>query len=103
MHALHHGGVLAGAGNEIVLGGAGAEPAVALKAERSAVGAGLVLDAALDEKVVSEDLGDSSVFLEQIAALAGFFWEGVEEIECGAIGVHRLVEMRVVAAKMPGG
>ena len=102
VHALHHGSVLAGAGNEIVLGGAGAEPAVALKAERSAVGAGFVLDAALDEKVVSEDLGDSSVFLEQIAALAGFFWEGVEEIECGAIGVHRLEEMKVDVAKMPG-
>jgi hypothetical protein len=94
---------LAGTGNEFVFCGARAEPAVALKAKRGAVGAGLVLDAALDEKVVSENLGDGSVFLEHIAAFAGFFWERVEEIECGAIGVHRLVEIKINEAKMPGG
>jgi hypothetical protein len=66
------------------------------------VGAGLVFDAALDEKVVSENLGDGSVLLEHVTTLAGFLREGVEEIEGGSIGIHWLVEMGVNAAKMPG-
>ncbi len=77
VHALHHGRVLTGSGDGLVLGGAGAEPAVALKAKGGAVGAGFVLNAALDEKVVPEDLGHSAILLQHVAAFAGFLGEGV--------------------------
>ena len=68
VHALHHRRVLAGAGDDVVLGGAGSEPAVALEAQAGAEGAGFVLDAALDEKVVAENLGDGAVLLQHFTS-----------------------------------
>ena len=90
MHAFHHGGVLACAGDDFVFGGAGAEPPVALQAEAGAEGAGFVFDATLNEEMVSEDLGDSTVPLEEFSAFSGFLGETVEEIESGSIWIHRV-------------
>ena len=39
------------------------------------MGAGFVLDAALDEEVVAKNLGDGTVFLKHVTAFAGVFWE----------------------------
>ena len=69
VHALHHRRVLAGAGDDVVLGGAGSEPAIALEAQAGAEGAGFVLDAALDEEVVAENLGDGAVLLQHFTSL----------------------------------
>ena len=74
----------------LVFGGAGAEPAVALKAEAGAEGAGLVLDAALDEKVIAENLGDGTVFLEHLTSFSGILRETVEEIEGRSVWIHRV-------------
>lgn len=49
---------------------------------------GFVFDAPLNEEVVAEDLSDGSIFLKHVTAFACFFWEGIEEIECGAIRIH---------------
>lgn len=62
------------------------------------MGAGFVLDTTLDEEVVSEDLGNGSVFLQHIAALASVFGEGVEEIQGGAVRIHKRLEMPTVQA-----
>lgn len=92
VHALHHGGVLAGSGDGLVFCGARAEPPITLEAEGCAVGAGFIFYAALDKEVISENLCDSTVFLKHVAPFAGFFREGVEKIESGAIRIHRRVE-----------
>ena len=88
VHALHHRRVLAGTGDDLVLGGAGSEPAVALEAEAGAEGAGFIFDAALDEEVVAENLCNSAVLLQQFAAFSRFFGEAVEKVECGAVWIH---------------
>jgi hypothetical protein len=90
VHALHHGGILAGSGDQLVLGGTRSEPAVPLKAETGAEGAGLVLDTALNEKVVAENLGNGSVFLQHFASFSGFLGEAVEEIEGRSVWIHRV-------------
>ena len=90
VHALHHRRILAGPGDQLVLGGAGAEPTVPLQAEAGAEGAGFVFDAALDEKVVSENLGDGAVFLQHLAPFSGFLGKTVEEIEGRSVWIHRV-------------
>ena len=90
MHAFHHGRILAGAGDEFVFRGAGAEPAVSLEAQAGAERAGFVLHPPLDEKVVAENLGDGTVFLQHFAAFPRFLGETVQKIESGSVRVHRV-------------
>jgi hypothetical protein len=51
--------------------------------------AGFVFHAALDEQVVAEDLGDTTVLLQRFSALSCFHGEAIEEIESGSIWIHR--------------
>ena len=88
VHPLHHRRILARGGDDLVFGGAGAEPAVTLKSETCAESAGLVLDATLDEQVIPENLSHGAVLLKAFAALAGFLGEAVEEIERRSVRIH---------------
>ena len=103
MHPLHHGRILACSRDKLVLGGAGSEPAVALQAEGSAVRAGLILDATLDEKMISKDLGNCPILLKHVAPATGIFREGIEEIESGAIRIHKREVKKPELVKCRGG
>jgi hypothetical protein len=61
-----------------------------LEAEAGAENAGFVLDAALDEKVVAEDLCHRSILLEHFPTLSCVLGETVEEIESRSIWIHRV-------------
>jgi hypothetical protein len=59
-----------------------------LEAEAGAESAGFVLDAALDEEVVSENLGDRAVLLKHFTPLSGFLWETIEKIKGSSVWIH---------------
>jgi hypothetical protein len=98
VHALHHGGILAGPGDHLVLGGTRAEPTVSLEAETGAESAGLVLDPALNEEVVPENLGHRTVFLKHFTPFPGLLGKAVEEIEGRSVWIHLVWNWK----KLPG-
>jgi hypothetical protein len=102
MHALHHGGILARASDDLILSGTTAKPAVALKPQTGPMDARFIFDASLDKKVVAENLCNCSVFLQQFTFFAGFFWKAVEEIQCSTVWIHRNIGENV-APKIIGG
>jgi hypothetical protein len=59
-----------------------------LEAEAGAESAGFVLDATLDEEVVSENLSDGAVLLQHFPALSGILWKTVEEIKGRSVWIH---------------